>query len=76
METPNWSPGELLSVVEAGRIRDQRMAVMLHSHAVLCRQAIDGKVPPVYEAFPLWTQEEIYTMKVQKLKEKLLSQSR
>lgn len=75
VETPGWSPGELLSVVEAGIKRDQRMAIMLHSHAVLCRQAFDGAIPPVYEAFPLWTQEEIYAMKVQRLKEKLLSQS-
>ena len=51
------------------------MAIMLHTHAALCRQAFDGKLPPVYEAFPLWTQEEIYAMKAQRLKEKLLSQS-
>lgn len=75
VETPDWSPGELLAVVNAGRRRDQRTAVLLHTHAILCRQAFDGAVPPVYEAFPLWTANEIYSMKAQRLMEKLLSQS-
>jgi hypothetical protein len=76
VETPDWSPGELFSVVEAGHKREQRMAVMLHTHASLCRQAFDGKLPPVYEAFPLWSQDEICSMRVRRLKEMLLAQSK
>ncbi len=76
VETPDWSPGELLSVVEAGRRRDQRTAVLLHTHAALCRKAFDGDFPPVYEAFPLWTEEEIFGMKARRLREKLMSQTK
>jgi hypothetical protein len=76
VETPDWSPGELLAVVEAGRRRDQRTAVLLHTHAALCARAFNGDIPPVYEAFPMWTDEEIFTMKADRLRKKLLSQSR
>lgn len=76
VETPDWSPRELLSVVEAGRRRDQRTAVLLHTHAALCARAVNGKLPPVYEAFPMWTEEEILTMKAQRLREKLMSQTK
>jgi hypothetical protein len=76
VETPDWSPGELRAVVKAGRRRDQRTAVLLHTHAALCARAFNGNLPPVYEAFPVWTEEEIFAMKAQRLRAKLLSQSR
>lgn len=75
-EAPHWSPRELLYVVEAGRKRDQRTAVFIHTHAALCSRAISGKMPPVYEAFPLWSSEEIWRMKAERLKEKLLQRSK
>lgn len=59
-------------MIEAGRKRDQRTAVFLHTHADLCSRAISGKMPPVYEAFPLWSSEEIWKMKAERLKESLL----
>jgi hypothetical protein len=50
--------------------------VLLHTHAALCARAFNGDIPPVYEAFPMWTDEEIFTMKADRLRKKLLSQSR
>ena len=76
METPDWSPGELLAAVQAGRKREQRTAFFLHTHAGLCSAAISGKLPPVYEAFPLWSQEEIFSMKAQRLRNALFQQSK
>lgn len=52
------------------------MAVMFHTHAALCRKAFDGRLPPVYEAFPMWSEEEIYTMKARRLRERLLLHSK
>ena len=75
-ETPDWSPGELLAVVQAGRRREQHTAVMLHTHAALCRAAFGGKFPAVFEAFPLWTQEEVYNLKAQRLREQLMQHTK
>ena len=76
METPGWSPGELLAVVQAGRQREQRTAFFLHIHARLCCEAFNGKLSPGYEAFPLWSQEEIFSMKAERLRNALFQQSK
>lgn len=76
VETEDWTPADLLHLIEAGRKREQRQAVMLHTHATLCRLAMDGKLPDVWEAFPFWTDEEVWTAKAERIKTAMLRKSR
>lgn len=73
-ETDELSPAELTAYFEAGRKREQRQAFMLHTHAALCRAAMDGKLPEVWETFPFWEQKEIYQIKAERMRTKLMKQ--
>lgn len=75
-DTGDLSPAELLAYFEAGRKREQRQAFMLHTHAALCRAAMDGKLPEIWEAFPFWETKEVYQMKAERMKSNMLKQIR
>lgn len=55
---------------ERQRREHQALAVIEHTHALMVGQVFSpgSHVPPVYEAFPFWTEEEIKEMKVAKYK--------
>ena len=48
---------------------------MLYTHAALCRRAFDGSLPPLWEAFDLWSEEEIQMAEAERLKTMLLNLS-
>lgn len=68
--------GELWDYVSAGRRREQQRARMLYTHAGLCSAAFAGKMPPVWEAFPLWTEEEIDAFRTEKLRQSLMKHAK
>lgn len=74
-ETADWSPGELQGFIEAGRLREQRQAQFLYSHAALTNAAMNGKMPEIWEAFPLWSMEEIYQAKAERIARMLQRQA-
>lgn len=75
-ETGDLSPYELLCYVQAQHKRDQQQATFLHTHALLCRSAMDGDVPEVWEAFPLWTRAEINQRKVERIQARMMKNAK
>lgn len=45
---------------------------MLHSWAALINSAFNGKLPPVWEVFPFWTEEEIQEINTEQIKRMLM----
>lgn len=42
---------------------------MLYIHAGLCARAVTGgKMPDLWEAFPLWSRKEVYMMRAERAK--------
>jgi hypothetical protein len=66
----------LAHYVKARQQSEQLQAKMLYTHAALCRMAMDGKMPPVWEAFPLWTPEEINQFRTEKIKSSLMKHTK
>lgn len=48
---------------------------MLYAHAGLCASAVGGKMPEIWEVFPLWSQKNVLHMKAEKVKAMLLRQA-
>ena len=55
------------------RRQAQEQAIMLYNHAQLCRAAFEGKMPKLWEAFDLWSEEEIRQAETERLKQMLLN---
>lgn len=68
--------GELVDYVNAHQSREleerRAWAGMLYTHAALCRHAFDGKMPDIYDAFNLWTPEEIQAIRAEQIKAMLM----
>lgn len=63
--------GELAEALELGAERERRflqgLALVAYRHAALTAQALAGRgLPPVGEAFPFWTQEELQAAKLER----------
>jgi hypothetical protein len=68
--------GEVLQVLELGAERERRalqqLALIAYRHAALTAQALAGqRLPPLEEAFPFWSEEEIQRAKVARLRRRL-----
>lgn len=74
-ETEERSPAELLAYINAGRLKDQRQAFMLYSHAYLNRMSMDGKLPEIWEVFPFWSDEEIARFRMERSRSILMKHS-
>ena len=49
---------------------------MLYTHAKLCALAVGGDFPELWEAFPLWSQQEVTAERVQRMKAAMLRKSK
>lgn len=63
--------GELAEALELGAERERRflqgLALVAYRHAALTARALAGReLPPVGEAFPFWTQEELQAAKLER----------
>lgn len=63
--------GELAEALELGAERERRflqgLALVAYRHAALTARALSGReLPPVGEAFPFWTQEELQAAKLER----------
>lgn len=74
-DTGAWSPYELMCYVRAGRKRDQQTARFLHTLAALIPAGANGKMPEVWEAFPLWDKADIYRSKAERITRTLMSKA-
>ena len=68
--------GELAQVLELGAERERRflqaLSLVAYRHAALTARALAGRpLPPVGEAFPFWTQEELMEAKAEKCRQAL-----
>lgn len=73
-ESGDWTWGELCAAVEGyhrrQRHREQMMAVTAYHHALLtARCGSGGTLPPVYELFPFWTEEEMDALRLQRYRQ-------
>lgn len=60
----------------AGKRRDQQTARFLHTLAALIPAGFNGKLPEVWEAFPLWDKSEVYKSKAERIARSLMSKSK
>ena len=63
--------GELAGELELGAERERRflqaLALVAYRHAVLTARALAGQsLPPVGEAFPFWTEEELLAARTER----------
>lgn len=63
--------GELVETLELGAERERRflqgLALVAYRHAALTARALAGReLPPVGEAFPFWTEEELREAKLER----------
>ncbi len=63
--------GELAELLELGAERERRflqgLALVAYRHAALTARALAGReLPPVGEAFPFWTEEELRAAKLER----------
>lgn len=61
--------GEVMETLEVGAERERRLlqalALVAYRHAVLTARALAGQpLPPIGEAFPFWTEEELTAAKL------------
>lgn len=68
--------GELVQRLELGAERERRwlqgLALVAYRHAVLTAQALSGRsLPPLGEAFPFWTQEELNQARLEHYRRKM-----
>lgn len=62
--------GELMELLELAEERERRflqqLSMVAYRHALLTARALAGKdLPPLGEAFPFWTQEELRQAKLE-----------
>lgn len=73
--------GELAETLELGAERERRflqgLALVAYRHAALTARALAGReLPPVGEAFPFWTRQELQAAKLERCRQMMERRAR